>query len=442
MFNLKEKFLKLFDKKIKFIFINNCLTITLLSKKQLVMNNITKSEYDTVSKYTTDEEVIDYYNNWILLTMNIVNENTTTSKIQETKNRELKDIKNKDENKKIMAQYEKLTSTGDFEEVDGQLFLKPIKLSIPKILIQKFLSIIDSVLLGDDEDKFEEYHALKNFWKWCSLCANPQSREDLFKYLEHQGLEVNKYGFFFAYRKVRRVHNGAYDKKGKGDLNYIKFISDSYLKIKTQKKAPKNFEVFNDNGYVLVDRQKQNHGYNNHNGNLLDLYNNLGSDSVQEELFTDEHTHSMDIRIGKEVSMPPEECDTNNRNECSSGLHIGAKAYGCGDTSILCIVNPMNSISVPVSDGYKMRVSSYFPIAILSNNHNFDLHKNANVLELGTEYFNGQLEKLNKLVLTNTPVELKQHKLMNTEVSKDEIDKLEFTIPDIKEILNNRVINS
>lgn len=451
MFNLKEKFLGLFSKKIKCLYINGVITVTLLSKEQLVFTKMTKQEYEIISKFTTDEEVKEYYDEWVILSNSSKkgDNDKQKSQIEVTKDKEVERIVERKENKAVIANYSKLVSTGDFEEVDGQLFLKPIKLSIPKLLTQKFTEIIDAVLLGEDEDKFEEYHALKNFWKWASLCANPQSREDLFKYLEHQGLTVNKYGFFFAYRKVVSVHKSGSsldkNKSTTGDPKYVKFVSESYLKIKGQKKSPKNFLVINHEGYQLYDIKKGELSTQDQKsvlGNLLDLYNHLGDPGVQEQMFTDAYTHSMDIRIGKPVSMPPEQCDTNHNADCSRGLHIGAKSYGCGDTSLLCIVNPMNSISVPVSDGQKMRVSEYFPVAILDDNHNFNIHREAHVLELGTEYFNDQLEKLNKLVKDNKPVELVKHHLLSSNVTKEEIDQLEFSIPDIKAVIANRVINN
>lgn len=439
MFNLKEKFLSLFSKKIKCIFLNGTITCTLISKQQLVFTNMTKKEYEVISKFTTDEEVREYYEEWVLTTMpQGKEENVSNTKIQETKDKEVKQIVEKKENKEIIGKYTKLITTGDFEEVDGQLFLKPIKLSIPKLLIQKFTDIIDSVLEGNDEDTFEEYHALKNFWKWASLAPDPRSREDLFNYLEVQGLEVNKFGMFFGYRKVQSTKK----KETKGDPKLVKFISESYLKIKTQKKAPKNFTICKGIQELSCILTSKLIGTEIQLGNLQDLYSNLGNLEVQDQMFTDAHTGTFNIRIGYPVTEAPEKCNFDNREDCGAGLHLGAKDFGCGDTSILVLVNPMHSVSVPVSNCYKMRVSEYFPVAILDNKQGFDFHKNENVLELGTEYFNEQLEKLNSLVKNNKPVELVKHHLLSSQVTEEQINKLEFTIPDIKMILEGRVINS
>ena len=52
-------------------------------------------------------------------------------------------------------------------------------------------------------------------------------------------------------------------------------ILSEYSKLKRWKKSPKNYNVFDDNPFVVIHREQQNHGYNNFVGNLSELFNKL-----------------------------------------------------------------------------------------------------------------------------------------------------------------------
>jgi hypothetical protein len=88
-------------------------------------------------------------------------------------------------------------------------------------------------------------------------------------------------------------------------------------------------------------------------------------------VYTDQRTKSMKIRFGELVSLDRMLCDSVQDNTCSSGLHVAAEGWlnnnqGFGDTSIVCIINPIHVVAVPPSDGYgKMRVCQYLPICQL-----------------------------------------------------------------------------
>ena len=87
------------------------------------------------------------------------------------------------------------------------------------------------------------------------------------------------------------------------------------------------------------------------------------------DVYTDQYTHSMDIEIGKRVTMPRIRCDSDSSVECSRGLHIGGtswleKGY-FGNVGLACLVNPVEVSAVPWANAEygKLRCCAYLPIA-------------------------------------------------------------------------------
>jgi len=81
--------------------------------------------------------------------------------------------------------------------------------------------------------------------------------------------------------------------------------------------------------------------------------------------YKDFHTRTIENKIGTEVEMPRNKVDDDFRNECSHGLHVGAKEYVSDFYSnqgrvLLVKVNPENVVSIPDYDKTKMRVCKYF----------------------------------------------------------------------------------
>ncbi len=99
-------------------------------------------------------------------------------------------------------------------------------------------------------------------------------------------------------------------------------------------------------------------------------YRNVAKKSgAGPDVYTDQHSHTFTITIGKMVTMPREECDADSGHECSNGLHIGGtswleKGY-YGDTGLVCLVNPVDVVAVPwANSNYgKLRTCAYLPIA-------------------------------------------------------------------------------
>lgn len=204
---------------------------------------------------------------------------------------------------KTLISFSRLTATGQFEEKDGSLYMKDSSWSIPSLLANKFASTYGT----------EEFDSLKNFWFWLCLNPNPTVVSGLFDFLSKHTFKINKYGCFFAYRRVVSV-----DSKNK---DYIDFVTNAYNKIKSWKKSPKNFWIYTDvdgsyNLRKLIDKSLELSDYEN----LADAYDNLGN--VVGKTYTDNHTRTYDYRPNTTISMPREDCDSDGKNECSYGLNV------------------------------------------------------------------------------------------------------------------------
>lgn len=95
-----------------------------------------------------------------------------------------------------------------------------------------------------------------------------------------------------------------------------------------------------------------------------DIIVEKGVNKLFDGKLVDCHTGKFDNSIGKIVSIPREEVDSNRDNECSHGLHVGAPDYvrnhWTSDIIVTCIVNPKDVVSVPKDyNATKMRVCEY-----------------------------------------------------------------------------------
>jgi len=68
--------------------------------------------------------------------------------------------------------------------------------------------------------------------------------------------------------------------------------------------------------------------------------------------------------------MDRDNCDTDQNNTCSRGLHVAGKSWlqsnYFGDTGLRVLINPSDVVAVPPKDSYgKMRVCAYYPVGIV-----------------------------------------------------------------------------
>ncbi len=255
----------------------------------------------------------------------------------------------REEKRKAQAEYDKamavkrgaelLAKLDEFEMKEGSLYLKGINRSLPPLLVEEFLEVVGR--FGTDSDEFK---ALQRFFMWCCLNPRAEVADKLFNFLKKNAFGITKQGFFVALRNVVTLH---------GSNELVHFVSNAYNKVKAVwKKKPDDYLVFlKDGEYKMVAKSifyelepctlcdengnvpcEDEDGYddscecpecsgsgtvykNNESeygeeiGNLTELYLDLPNRA--ENRFTDAHTKTFDIRIGRPVSMDPGACRWN-----------------------------------------------------------------------------------------------------------------------------------
>lgn len=96
------------------------------------------------------------------------------------------------------------------------------------------------------------------------------------------------------------------------------------------------------------------------------------------DVYTDAHSGTTRIEIGKVVTIPREDCDSNSDVTCSRGLHLGARTWlkqnYFGSQGLVCLCNPADVVAVPKLDYYgKLRTCAYLPIEKAQFDNNGDV---------------------------------------------------------------------
>jgi hypothetical protein len=269
----------------------------------------------------------------------------------------------------------------------GEIYLAGFNTPIPMTLV----------------DVIKEYHengypldAIINFWKLLMINPDVRVRTSLFDFITTHDFVLTDKGYMVVYKAVYDK-NSKEDNQDNGiDTSFSEFISNRYLHVKkTWKESPKNYVVYkkvnkeSGDEYVynitkVQTAEKWDEESKNIEilGNLAELFDAIFNSESQEEekkevvpVFTDMHTRSMTIELGKPVKQERRECDSDPAKDCSNGLHVGATKYvenfgKCGAKVLVCLVNPANVIAVPDYDHSKMRVCEYFPYAIATYTNN------------------------------------------------------------------------
>jgi hypothetical protein len=269
----------------------------------------------------------------------------------------------RDARRKAEAAYEKvkaiqkgaefLATLEEFEMKNNALYLKGINRSLPPLLVEDFLEVVG--MNGDTDNN--EFQALKRFFMWCCLNPRAEVADKLYDFLRKNSFSITKQGFFVALRNVVTLH---------GSNELVHFVSNAYNKVKAVwKKKPEDYFVFLENGeYKMVhkdaiykeetctctycdgtgtipaddygdgwedsDECPECYGKGEYTdlilavegeniGNLTELYLDLPNRA--ENRFTDAHTRTFDIRIGRPVSMPMEECNWSTADCAHAGLN-------------------------------------------------------------------------------------------------------------------------
>lgn len=96
------------------------------------------------------------------------------------------------------------------------------------------------------------------------------------------------------------------------------------------------------------------------------------------DVYTDAHSGTTRIEIGKVVTMPREKCNSDSDVTCSRGLHLGARTWlkqnYFGSQGLVCLCNPADVVAVPKLDYYgKLRTCAYLPIEKAQFDNNGDV---------------------------------------------------------------------
>jgi len=393
--------------------VNNSVTVVLHNGTTLIKTGSAKETYTHLQTLQTEIDIIEY-----MATDEVKRE------IRETK----EEVKNMEEMKERVHILE---NNKDFELKDGAVYLKGIERSLPKLLIERFSKVVSgNSNFGTDR----EFLALKRFFMWCCLNPDASVADDLYDFLSKGQFRITKHGGFLGYRNVVAVNNSK-------NKELVSFISNVYTNVKiVWKKNPSNYSIYKapDGEYIF---SKKEGVVGELLGNLKSLY--LGLPDMQEMTFTDAHTNTMDIRIGKAVKVSRSECNHNKASCSSGGLHMSNDQFNYspfGDQGILVMAFPHNVVAIP-DNGSKLRVCEYFPIMTLDDNEMKKIlgEPDFDTLEIDDGYVLEQLEDLEKKTKENFAMEAKKHTYKIPELAAKEVKTLVESLEEIKKELNKRV---
>jgi hypothetical protein len=399
-------------KKVKLV--NNVLTVLLHDGTILSKSNASADDYYTVKDAITEDEILG-----VMVVKEIREERIAKAKEYE---------KAKTLNKGLII----LESTGDFVVDGNSVYLKGINRSLPQLLVERFLLIVNEY-----DGNFNylqenvEYQSLKRFFMWCCLNPRAEVANELYRFLMENSFRITKQGFFVALRNVVTLQT---------DNEIVKFVSNAYNKVKAVwKKNPDNYRVIENNGAYSIEAVTAN-PRGTIVGNLTSLY--LDLPNMAENRFTDDWTKTFDIRIGKVVNMPTEDCNWSTQDCAAAGLHFTSDQIhyvGCGDQSVLVLINPMKVVGI---GQHKGRCYEYLPIMAVPREeateilHDLDF----DTLELDEDYAIRELEDLQEKAQDGFAVEASKHEFNMPAISTIEVEKIVASLDEIKKDISKRIV--
>jgi hypothetical protein len=386
--------------------------------------------------------------------------------------------------KNIQRGAEYLSKFKDFEMKHGSLYLKGINRSIPPLMVEKFLEIMGEYSYNGEANieeidymvqEDEEYQGLKRFFMWCCLNPRAEVADKLYNFLVNNSFRITKQGFFVALRNVVTLH---------GSNELVHFVSNAYNKVKAVwKKKPDDYFVFlKDGEYKMVHRDLLNEleectycdengnvpcedddyddscecpecsgsgtvfvddeaKYGENLGNLTELYLDLPNRA--DNRFTDAHTRTFDIRIGRAVSMDPGKCRWNTDDCGAEGLHFTSDEInyvGCGDTSVIVLINPMKVVGIGQSKG---RCWEYLPIMTVPTEEVTEILHDLefDTLELDESYAIRELENLAEKAKEGFTAEATKYDFNLPALSTVEVLSIVKSLDEIKQEISKRIVN-
>jgi hypothetical protein len=421
--------------------VNDVLTVVLRNGNILTKTGATDDDYYKAVNATTEASLYNV---------------CSTAEIMEERRKNEAEIARV---KAVQQGIKKLEGLADFEVEGDSVKLAGTGRTMPQLLVEQFIQIVDRagyyVGFGDLEAKLaqdEEYQALKRFFMWCCLNPRAEVADDLYEFLQNNSFRITKQGFFVALRNIVTLHGGT---------ELVQFISNAYNKVKAVwKKNPDNYHVFvKDNQYSFIhvddmyeeieeyDQEEEEFyidtiakfGLGEDLGSLTELY--LDLPNRVENRFTDAHTRTFDIRVGKVTNMPPEQCNWNRADCGHAGLHFTADQInyvGCGDTSVLILINPMKVVGIGELKG---RCYEYLPIMTVPREesttilHDLDF----DTLELDEDYAIRELQNLADRAKDGFVIEASKHQFNIPAMTHFQIENIAASLCEMKNTLSKRV---
>ena len=332
-----------------------------------------------------------------------------------------------------------LKSFSDFVVDDYTVYIKGISRSLPQIIVEEFIAIIGAYSeMGIPNHEIEQslpynesYQALKRFFMWCCLNPRAEVAHELYRFLKENSFRITKQGFFVALRNVVSLCD---------DTALVDFVSNSYNKIKAiWKKNPDEFRVvkLEDGQYHLEKVTETPTG--EIVGNLTSLY--LELPEMKNNRYTDAWTKTFDIRVGVPVNMPMGDCNWSTQDCAAAGLHFTAdhiNYVGCGDTSMLILINPMKVVGI---GEHKGRCYEYLPLMTVPTEESTTiLHDlNFDTLELDNDYAVRELETLAERAQAGFVVESRKYDFNIPNISIAEIKGIAASLEEMRDEIVDRV---
>lgn len=355
-----------------------------------------------------------------------------------------------------------LEASGEFTLEGNTVYFKGISRSIPQLLVEKLIEVVNR---AEDLSEDDEYQSLKRFFMWCCLNPRAEVSNELYRFLDENSFRITKQGFFVALRNVVTLH---------GSPELVHFISNTYNKVKAVwKKSPDDYTVFlEDEQYKIVHEDKLykvetrtmyeewcdevedyvecepyeeeityrvDHG--EEIGGLTDLY--LDLPNRKENRFTDDWTKTFDIRVGKVVNMPKEDCNWSTQDCAAAGLHFTSDQIhyvGCGDQSVLVLINPMKVVGI---GQYKGRCYEYLPIMTVPREEATTiLHDGQfDTLQLDEEYAIRELSDIESKVKEGYATESSKYEFNLPSISNVDIQQIVKSLDEMKNEIEDRVVD-
>lgn len=333
-----------------------------------------------------------------------------------------------------------LSSNSNFEIENNKVYLKGIKsIAIPSSIVSEFIRLqseldyyeinqLDNLILFNIplEKLKEEFNALLMFSYKLLLNPMENSRKDCLEYVKKYNIKLTNTGNMIMYRRIVSVDNSNKD--------LIDFVSKQYLKIKSWKKSPKNYWVYEDTMNRLYC--ETTHTESLLKGNLADLYNNLSE--LKENRYTDDYTRSYDIRIGEVYKIREADIDINKHGSCGGALHIAdGKVFnynGFGDTPVVTLTDPRHVYKMDSGSNGKIGVKQMFIMAITEQDENgnyIDIDSQA-VVNFDEIYHNQTIEELQNALQNKSFEPLSVGDTITNLTPKEVID--------ITKVLNERIV--